>query len=1195
MRPKRFPTRSLHWLALIVLLLTAQLPGPDQALSKTTTAITVQDVPTTFTGSVTSFYVRDPKIFSHRAPPPCGPNAAGALQNTTYESIQRVASRGGLSRYLYLEAQACNMDRIQSNIVADDDYVYWTGPNGLMRLSTDANPGDAPELVNGLLAGRAELAIDDTHVFVMSYDSNNYATLYRVPKSSGVRIFMAGPGANASNLQTSYSFSAGTQRYFVYWIAGGQLQRFNVDTLATTTVANNVTGYYAEGGRMRCSGSFCVFSDNVFVARGNQVATYSNVTGTASAPVYCSNNPCSPDPDRLVFSLTADGDNLYFFERRRTGCAPLCTYTDFLLRVSRSGGLADTLYFTDGVSLASQLTTDGTHLYWKDNAVKRLPNNAAALPSINLMAAGLKVTQGVQDNTYSVPFIQYRRTFVRFFVRTPLPGNRPVLALLYGSWDGGSGGPLLPVNPVGAEIRIKVFQDSNNINDSFLFELPWEWTTKSNLRLTAVVNPYQFPLEPNYNDNTSTAGPFNFQPSPTLRVTLAALGYRINNQTYYPDYQRDVYGAASLVRRMFPLASTAGGMGFVWDYWQILDEGLASRINMTNPECNDYISWENGTRVDRRNLCSTRYANHLLAYLRSAWKYSDRLFIYGMISSAGAPPRNDNLKRVRGQAFPWARVSSGAAEEADTAVHEIVHTLGRDHPFKGSSLDTNVCGNTPQDGPMDRNYPYANSRIGVGSLEGFDGGDGILKILPSVKPNDQWHDIIGYCSPQWISDYTYKALYTSMIANPPQAQSLTPQIASEWLYIAGNLRADGSGASILFVRRMSNPASVPPLAAGEYAIQLYDSGGVLLADHPFSGLSHGEDDDLGIQQAVPYVNGTRQVRIVRRANAQTLATWSLSANPPAVSNVALAGAPSPVTGTVTLNWTASDPDGDPLIFDILYQRTGETGFRPVHLGVSGNSAQIDTALFSGGGAMLRVVASDGGHTAQADTAPFTVASKPPRVAVLNPVNGLRIQYGQLVNFSGEAFDLQDGWLGGASLVWRNHKGQVLGAGPFLSLADLAVGTNTITLTATNSSGMTASASVMVVVDDDLRLPGPYLSVGPDQVNWHLAPGTTAPQSVEVSVSNAGSGNLTWTASSDQPWLTLSPVSGAAPMTLTLTANPTMFSEGNIYTATVTLIGDPGGGQPLQTVALPVQAAVGNVVSNAAATPARRVFLPLIKR
>ena len=60
------------------------------------------------------------------------------------------------------------------------------------------------------------------------------------------------------------------------------------------------------------------------------------------------------------------------------------------------------------------------------------------------------------------------------------------------------------------------------------------------------------------------------------------MGYRLNNQTFYPDYQRDVYGAVSLVRRMLPLANKAGGMGFGWDYWQLLDEGLGSRVNMTN-------------------------------------------------------------------------------------------------------------------------------------------------------------------------------------------------------------------------------------------------------------------------------------------------------------------------------------------------------------------------------------------------------------------------------------------------------------------------------------------------------------------------------------------------------------------------------------------------------------------------------------
>lgn len=1178
-------------LALIGLLsLSSALAASTGQTGEIGPAVTVQDTPVTLTGAVASFYLRDPKLFWHVRPPACPPTAsADAPQAATYETIQRVPARGGPSRYLYFQAQACGSSQIQSNLVADDNYVYWTGPNGLMRLSTEANPGDAPELVNGLLAGRAELAVDDTHLFVLSFDSNNYGTLYRVIKSSGTRVFMTGPGTNASNLQTSYSFSGGQQRYFVYWIQGGDLRRFNVDTLANTLLAIGVTGYYAEGGRTICSGNVCFSADTVFIGQNNQVVTFSNLTGITSAPVYCSNNPCSNDASRRIISLTADGDNLFFFEERQTGCAPLCSYTDFLLRTPRGGGTVDTVYFYTGVG-AGRLTTDGTMLYWQDSAVRRLPNNAAALPSINLLAAGLWVTQGVQDDVNSVPFIQNRRTFVRFFVQTPLPGDRPVLALLHGSWNGGSGGPLLPINPAGTEIRIKVFRDHDNINDSFLFELPWEWTTKSNLMLTATVNPYQFPLEPNYGDNTSTAGPFNFIPSPALKVTLAGLGYRINNQTYYPKYE-DVLGAASLVRRLFPLANSAGQAGFIWNYWQLLDEGLASRVNMTNSECNDYLTVENGKMVDRRNLCSTRYANHLLAYLRSAWKYSDKLFVYGMISNAGPGAG------VRGQAG-GNRVSSGAAQNASTAAHEIAHTLERDHPFKGSSLDTKVCGNTPQDGGMDNNYPYTNGLIGVSSLEGFDGGDGLLKIPFSIKPSDKWYDFISYCSPQWVSDYTYKGMYTYMLANPPQALALaeSPQVAGDWLYVAGNLRPDGSGASISFVRGMSNPASVPPLAPGDYALRLFDAGGNQLANHPFTpAMAQNGAGYLNIDQAVPFVAGTRQVRVVRLSNSQTLASWSLSANPPTVGNVTLPGAPNPVTGTITVNWVASDPDGDPLTFDLLYQRTGETDFRPVRLGVSGTSAQIETSAFSGGGGLLRVVVSDGALTAQADSAPFAVAGKRPTVHIANPSSGLRLRYGQLVNFSGEAFDVQDGWLSGAALVWRDQKGNTLGTGPMLSAADLLVGTNTITLTATNTLGLSASASVIVIVDDDLRLPGPYLSIGPDQVSWHLAPGTTAPQSADVSVSNAGSGNLNWTASSDQPWLTLSAASGITPITLTVTANPAPLSAGSVYTATVTIIGDPGGGQPVQTVRLPVRVALGNVVDTANVAPARQVFLPLIRR
>ena len=60
---------------------------------------------------------------------------------------------------------------------------------------------------------------------------------------------------------------------------------------------------------------------------------------------------------------------------------------------------------------------------------------------------------------------------------------------------------------------------------------------------------------------------------------------------------------------------------------------------------------------------------------------------------------------------------------------------------------------------------------------------------------------------------------------------------------------------------------------------------------------------------VNFEPGTRMVQIVRNADNLVLGSQAVSANPPSVSNVALQGAPNPVTGVVTLGWTASDPDG----------------------------------------------------------------------------------------------------------------------------------------------------------------------------------------------------------------------------------------------------------------------------------------------
>ncbi len=78
---------------------------------------------------------------------------------------------------------------------------------------------------------------------------------------------------------------------------------------------------------------------------------------------------------------------------------------------------------------------------------------------------------------------------------------------------------------------------------------------------------------------------------------------------------------------------------------------------------------------------------------------------------------------------------------AEIAAHELGHALGRRHA---------PCGNVQT---SDQNFPYAGGSIGVW---GFDITDNSLKSPTQIS------DLMGYCDPTWISDYTYRAIFNRL-------------------------------------------------------------------------------------------------------------------------------------------------------------------------------------------------------------------------------------------------------------------------------------------------------------------------------------------------------------------------------------------------------------------------------------------------
>ncbi|MCO4774046.1 MAG: hypothetical protein KDA24_28695 [Deltaproteobacteria bacterium] len=101
--------------------------------------------------------------------------------------------------------------------------------------------------------------------------------------------------------------------------------------------------------------------------------------------------------------------------------------------------------------------------------------------------------------------------------------------------------------------------------------------------------------------------------------------------------------------------------------------------------------------------------------------------------------RNPNTARLRS----GVGLGYSGTNTAETMAHEVGHNHDRGHA---------PCGGA---GNVDQAYPYSNGGTGVW---GWDIVDEVL-----IDPTDH-ADVMGYCTPRWISDYQYGALWSRTAA-----------------------------------------------------------------------------------------------------------------------------------------------------------------------------------------------------------------------------------------------------------------------------------------------------------------------------------------------------------------------------------------------------------------------------------------------
>jgi hypothetical protein len=262
--------------------------------------------------------------------------------------------------------------------------------------------------------------------------------------------------------------------------------------------------------------------------------------------------------------------------------------------------------------------------------------------------------------------------------------------------------------------------------------------------------------------------------------------------------------------------------------------------------------------------------------------------------------------------------------------HEIGHNFDRLHA---------PCGGPANPDP---DYPHAGGIIGA---YGYD------LWSSTLLDNTTYKDVMSYCSPQWISDYTYKEVLdfreSSPIGRPGQ-----PEGAEEPCLLVWGLRRNGEiflEPSFMITTRPSFPTP------GPFRVEGVDASGERrwLQDFDFMIPTHMSDPTAaGFGFAVPMwtnvLDQTQIVRVVRNGEVLTRRESAQASPGLGFRQTPVAAQLTQVAGGVDIEWDASRA---PVVLVRDLERDECIGF------ARGGYTHLSTSA-----ARLELLFSDGVHT-----------------------------------------------------------------------------------------------------------------------------------------------------------------------------------------------------------------------------------------
>jgi hypothetical protein len=454
-------------------------------------------------------------------------------------------------------------------------------------------------------------------------------------------------------------------------------------------------------------------------------------------------------------------------------------------------------------------------------------------PTLNLAVAGVQLFQSVQRPDNSVPMVAGRDALLRVFV-TASNANSATPAVRVRLYSGSSLVDSVLVPAPGGSVPLGV--DTTTIGSSWNALIPAS-RVQANLAILADVDPSNAVPETDKSDNS---WPASGVPAPIQVLPVAPLHLR-----FVPVRQGGLTGNVTsanqeqllaLTRSMYPLAA--------YDI-----DVRATYTSSSGPLVSNDSNGAWGAILSEVYALRTADASTRNYFGVVGTSYNSG---YAGLGYIGAPA-----------AIGWDKANT----VANVVTHELGHNFGRSHA---------PCGVTP----ADASYPYPNAIIGEWGLD--------LGALALKSPSG-FKDIMSYCGPNWVSDYTYEGILNFRGAGPLIASASTASPAGLGLLVWGRIRRDSVILEPAFLVRA--PARLPA-NGGRHRITGTAANGATLFDFSFDGdvapdLPNGPEEHFTFVVPLDSAVASGLAEITLRAAGRTMSRRDIGLPPATPASLAV--------------------------------------------------------------------------------------------------------------------------------------------------------------------------------------------------------------------------------------------------------------------------------------------------------------------